>query len=150
GVFWHTMIDPPATACPMAEISPERRARHDEGLSVWSALRESRDDNSSYASQEPLVTVGGKWYGGCVPLPPSCGGCVPQPSLPGWRGRRNPLGIEGCGNRALMPILVYEYLRTSPRKRRLGYEEMRDGAVSDHGAAEGGAAEDQQPARAVA
>ena len=30
----------------------------------------------------------------------------------------------GCGRPAPVPILVYEYLRASPRKRRLGYEEM--------------------------
>src|SRR6185312_17091502 len=41
--------------------------------------RKSRDDNASQAS---LVTADGGRYGGCVPLPPSCGGRVPQPPLP--------------------------------------------------------------------
>src|SRR5947207_2022048 len=61
-----------------------------------------------------------------------------------------PFGMEGCGRRSAVPILVYEYLRTSPRERGFGYEEMRDGAGSASRPAEDGAAEDQQPARAVA
>src|SRR6185437_9660735 len=50
------------------------KVKPDPGL-----CRKSRDDNASQAS---LVTADGGRYGGCVPLPPSCGGWVPQPRLP--------------------------------------------------------------------
>src|SRR6185312_7816387 len=79
------------------------------------------------------------------PHPRLSGVVCPKPSLPGWRrSRNNPLGMEGCRLNALVPILVYEYLRTSPRKRRLGDEEMRDGRAAKDRAAQG-----QQPDGAV-
>ena len=63
----------------MVVVDHDPAVQHDDVLAVTVAV----------ASQAPLATAARERSGGCVPLPPSCGGWVPQPPLPGWQDRRD-------------------------------------------------------------